>query len=299
MTWNSNNGTGKEGAQNVDCDLLLFLWRWKLLSTAALSARFFSKLKPHSAYKRIQKLRRKSLITAVSDAHGEKFLWSLTRKGFQSITSFLPLLREEGFKSENPEHDFLVSAVHLGDTLFDHASGQDIFSEQELRRVHPDFFPSWVPSSAVHRPDGYWRFGGDSSREAIALEVELSPKKDCDYHAVSKFYGRCLGVRRVVWVCGSETLARRVHSRLLEPEKGAKDQHSFFLVSDFEKLGWGALCKFGFACGENLRSIIGRGVGGEWAELPAKIFCDRRKWQTTFKAYHNTLCSQNSRLTPP
>lgn len=85
---------------------------------------------------------------------------------------------EVGYKSENKEHDFWVTAIHLGDWLYQIPIGSALCSEQQLRRLHRDHYPEWVPKSTDHRPDGWWNIncGRPNNKSLIALEVELSRK---------------------------------------------------------------------------------------------------------------------------
>ena len=100
-----------------DLCLLKFLWRWKLLSTAALTEAFFKDRSPITAYVRLWHLKEANFIQLVSESGGKEFYWCLAPKGFGAIQNSLPDLAELGFKSKNIEHDALVTAVHLGDWL--------------------------------------------------------------------------------------------------------------------------------------------------------------------------------------
>lgn len=279
------SGNSLPYGSNTTKEILMFLWRWKLLSTAALSVRFFPHLMPHSAYKRFAGLRKKELIGMVADPTCQKFLWALTRKGFEVIKHELPLLREEGFKSENQEHDYLVTAIHLGDSILDNADASWVFTEQELRRYDPELYPEWVPKSSLHRCDGLWKIGVGSDRKIFGLEVELSSKRDCDYHLVSKHYSRHTGINGVIWVCPSNAMARRLHRLVRDKDESQEDKHCFFTVPDFQSDGWGASCKFGGQVGKTLREILRKTDGRHWESIPAQLLCDRHKRRTTFEAY--------------
>ncbi len=283
-------------------EILMFLWRWKVASTAALSARFFPDLQPHSAYKRILRLAKNELIAATCDGIGENFLWSLSRKGFEVVKSRLPKLREVGYRSEYPEHDHLVTAVHLGDDLLRPTPAFETWSEQELRRYEIESYPNWVPVSLLHRPDGYWRLRGGREYQAIALEVELSSKKESDYHGIAKFYARHAHVVRVIWLCPTEAMARRLNNFIQESQGVSQNQHSFFLVPDFEKHGWAAVCQVGAEVGVTMRQMLlkasGKPVGNEWDRFPAELFCDLRKRRTKFVEYSTWRKNQKALLTP-
>lgn len=128
-----------------DLKILRYLWRWKVLSTAALTEKFFPERSPITAYTRLWHLQDGNYIRLIPLSDGKRFVWGLDQKGLASIKNQLPDLREIGFKSENVEHDHLVSAIHIGEWLTTTTSDDYFFSEQELRRFHLDQYPEWVP----------------------------------------------------------------------------------------------------------------------------------------------------------
>jgi len=88
--------------------LLHFLWKWKLVSVAALTKKFFPMCSEKTAYNRLLTLRHAGLITLRSDGKGENFICSLDAKGFAGIQEDLQPLAENGYMSEHLGHDFLV-----------------------------------------------------------------------------------------------------------------------------------------------------------------------------------------------
>ncbi len=197
--------------------ILIFLWKWKLVSNAALSSpRFFPHTGAARAYNRLQAMRKANLIEMRCDAKCQNFAWCLTAKGFRAIREFLPALHEEGFRSEHFEHDLLVSAVHLGEWLVAKPHHVKLFTEQELRRVAYADYPSWVPQSPLHRPDGYFGFLGDDAIIPVALEVELNRKSARAYTNVSLIYQDLATIFRVLWLVPSLTTATRIHHKISE-----------------------------------------------------------------------------------
>ncbi len=119
---------------------------------------------------------------------GHKYVWTLSKAGYHSIRGRLPLLKEDGYQSENPGHDLLVTAFHLGEWAFHKPDGVELITEQELRRFQPHCHPTWVPDTDLHRPDGLALVQGPKEKTTIAFEVELSEKSAPDYAHVGRFY---------------------------------------------------------------------------------------------------------------
>lgn len=286
-------------------ELIVFLWKWKISSTAALSAKFFSHLPQHSAYKKLRYLETTGLIQSGRERFSDLVIWTLTREGFESIRNVLPALKQEGFKSEFLDHDRIVTAVHIGDALLNRSLGLELLSEQQLRRYHGDSLPKWVPTSKLHRPDGYWcKTGENGEPKVVSLEVEISSKNDSDYHGIARFYSRHPSIGRVVWVCNNQRFATRLLERLKEGDPKAQHTHSFFILREIEKLGWGAFARVGANTGQTLRSMLvstqdvngvetDRNMAGNRLEdFPVTLLFDFRKSRTNFKAYASWIKSQ-------
>ena len=225
---------------NTTTEILKSLWRWKLLTTAALSAMFFRDLKPHPAYPRLHYLRKKKLIAPVTNPFGQRFLWALTRTGFESIKPDLPPLREEKFRSQNQERDHLVTAILLGDSVLSQSPAESWFTDQELRSYEPKLFPVWVPRSDKHRADGYWKIGNGALQKIFGLEVDPSCNLNADYQSISAYYRLQDGVDGVNWFCGSIAKAEIIHRLVRDADESSQAKHCFFTVADFYRAGWGA-----------------------------------------------------------
>ena len=284
-----------------DMDLLACLWRWKLLSTAALTERYFADRSPITAYTRLWHLRTASYIQLISDSGGRRYAWCLAQKGFAAIQSQLPELLEFGFKSENVEHDHLVSAVHLGDWLRQNPRGAELFTEQELRRYHLDHYPDWVPRTSEHRPDGYWRVLRNGKFITIALEVEINRKRDRFYQQLAHFYERHPQVDRVLWVVTSQLFAESV-SRLLQKEIDARAViHNFALRKDFEKNGWNASIAIGAEQGKPLSFLLDHTPQTSSIPVWTRFLLDTRKCPHKSKGYQSlrTACFSDRHVLPP
>jgi hypothetical protein len=196
---------------------------------------------------------------ALDSTESDSSAWALTRKGFDLIRSDLPRL-VEGFQiPQNRWHDVLVTAIHLGP--YDGKKGDlDFFSEQELRSVDLDSYPSWVPRDNAHRSDGYWKFKLGSREVVAALEVELHQKPATNYHKVAEYYFRSSQVARVVWVVHASWLANFI-LKTMAPVLGAKiGVHNFLLLEDVLKSGWDAKIIEGVEKGKTLSYLLGVNV---------------------------------------
>jgi len=269
----------------IESNLLVFLWRWKMCTTAGLSAQFFPALAPHSAYKRIHSLRQRGYICVITYSLGNSFLWALTRKGFDHVKTMIPPLKDIGFKSECIEHDHVASSFHIGDFILGIPNHIDVFTEQELRRHDDAFYPEWIPRTTLHRPDGYTVIRSDNEDRLIAFEVELSIKKESDYLNLGRFYRRLAGINNVLWLVKSDAIARRLNRLLSESENSKNSIHCFFLRPEFQKSGWGAICKYGGHTGVSIRKLLGTDVGAYWDHDPTMLLLDTRKCRTNFKSY--------------
>lgn len=231
-------------SSEADLPLLHFLWQWKVSTTVALCARFYSKRSLRQGYERLVKLEHGDLIQSLVLGNGTGFVWGLTKRGFSIIRTQLAELRAEGYQSENKEHDLLVSAIHLGEWLTQSPSGAEILSEQELRCFDTSVYPWWVPQTEIHRPDGYWYIPRGDDHSTIALEVELTQKRTADYDKTSVFYDRKSEITKVIWVTKRPSLAGHIHSRMNDAAKH-DDKHNFISLVDFLKNGWQAEIRLG------------------------------------------------------
>lgn len=263
----------------VDRDILLFLWRWKLLSSSAIAARFFPGATSSGANKRLERLRRHNLIYPFNmNSNEAKVLWSLTSKGFREARVRLPELSETGFRSEHPLHDYYVTAIHLGEWLTRIPQGCDLFSEQELRRYSPDNFPGWVPTNTLHRSDGYWKIRLPEGNLVAALEVELNLKTKPKYGVVAQYYKDQPNISRVIWVVETSADARKIRDALKASSPSNIGIHTFILLPDFLSRGWDAPIQYGFEEGRPLSCLLRFDSGETQENSSAFSLLDTRKW---------------------
>jgi len=239
-----------------DFHILEFLWRWKLVTSSALIARFFPDKEIHTAYRRLWTLRRAGYTTLVSLAGERRFAWALTSKGFQLLLPLLPAMKDVGFKAEAPDHDFIASAVHLGGWLNSIPPAAGLFSEQELRRLDPEHYPAWVPRTQLRRPDGYWRVPMGNAAVTIALEVELSRKKASHYEILADFYESQESIYRVVWVVKTQDQIRNIAAAMRRRIQSRALLHCFLWLSDYLDTGWNTTFRAGYERGRTLGALL-------------------------------------------
>lgn len=232
-------------SKEIGVPLVMFLWKWKLVSTAALVKKFFPKHHPYSGYNRLILLKRAGLISFRTNPRGEYYIWSLAKSGFNAIQDLLPALKEEGYASEASTHDWLTTAFHLGEWLVETPSGVETFSEQQLRRIDPEHYPLWVPKDLSHRPDGYWHRSIRGVDRTIALEMEISRKKASEYQGIGSFYGEQSQISRVLWVVRSKKDATEIERQLAKAPGSRTQIHSFVLLKPFLQNGWSAKIEHG------------------------------------------------------
>lgn len=245
--------------QEKELPILVFLWRWKVATTAAVFIRFQPTYgwAPFTAYQRLLKLQAKGFVEAKLVNSRSFAVWTLTRSGFTAIRNSLPILKEEGFASEAPEHDLYVLAAQFGDWL-PKGTVDDVafFTEQELRRQSPETLFSWLPPTTAHRPDGYWYFPNAKPNSLVSLEVEINRKAFADYVGYGNFYNRYKVIESVVWIVQSQSLANKIeeaaHGNLAE----FRDIHNFVLLKDFLESGWQAPIFHGFAVRSTMSAFL-------------------------------------------
>ena len=248
--------------------LLLFLWKWKVSTTAAIIKKFFPNCKGKTAYNRILALRQAGLIQVRSDCGGQKFICALDQKGFDHIRTKLPHADMKAFKSEHMGHDLLVAAFHMGNWLLNTPQGVDFFSEQQLRHTRDEHYPSWVPKSATHRPDGYTRLIMANQPVTVAIEVELSHKTDAEYLRIAEHYDLFRTVARVFWLVPRKATAHTLHSKMKAATRRQPFPHNFVVFEEFQTRGWDS------------QIIIGPDEG------------------KTLSDFYSEVCQQSARLPP-
>jgi hypothetical protein len=272
-----------------DLPLLWFLWRWKLSTVAALTKKFYPTCSEKTAYNRLLALRQGKVIQMRGDSAGQKFICTLDQNGYDALAESLPPLKENGYKSERIGHDFVTTAFQLGEWLLDTPKTVEFFTEQQLRRIHQDAYPKWVPRSDLHRPDGYTRVESGTSQKVFSIEVELSNKRDVDYKNIGDFYNRYRSVTNILWLLPSQHTAHNIHQKMKAAAQNSQDNHSFVLVGDFLINGWESKIVAGCDLGESIRTVMGASPHEKPSMLSGPILTrfllDTRKSPHTSVAY--------------
>lgn len=237
-----------------DLEVLGFLWRWKLASTAALANRFFPGIRAFTAYERLLRLEKKRYIRHVSFRHRGGGAWTLDAQGFRFLLSYLPDMKAKGYRSENPLHDFYATAFHLGEWLTKKAERSLLCSEQELRRLDPDLLPAWVPRSERHRSDGYTVHDSGRGAHLYAFECELSQKSRFRYEETLTFYDSEETIAVVFWLVGSPTIEKAIRGGIATATR--PHLHHFMQLCDFERSGWRAPLAGGVFQGKSLANLF-------------------------------------------
>lgn len=223
-----------------DRKILHFLWKWKLASTAVIHEAIGSPLSPYSTYKTLERLCQNHFVESRRTYEQNFFSWMLTDKGFETIRNSLGDLCEQGYGSENCWHDLNVMAFQLGEWATNQLPIVTHYTEQELRRRPVDNYPSWVPNSKEHRPDGYTRIKTDKKELVLAFEVEIWSKSLSSYESTARFYDLMKKVSRVYWLVGDPHIKEQV----LRAKECIRDKsqnfHLFVDMNEYIRSGWDA-----------------------------------------------------------
>lgn len=255
------------------------LWKWKLLSTAALNLAAYSNRSAEGTYRRLLKLAKMKLIRSIAANTGDSYVWLLESLGFELALKMLPALSEVGYKSENKEHDFWVTAIHLGEWLCQIPQDCDVFSEQQLRRMSLDQYPAWVPRANEHRCDGWWKIGIGKSNDKslIALEVELSRKSPIEYRSAGEFYSTYVLPLQVIWVVRNESDIDYIHRHLASGSKSNCEEQSFLPLSHYSKYQWQSKIVRGKNQGLTLSEILSTSLTQSLPQGASSALLDTRK----------------------
>lgn len=222
---------------------------------STIHRRFYASRDIGTTYKRLWTLDNGGFIRSQFDPTATHCVWVLDKRGFNAIKDGLPMLKEEGYLPSNWGHDLLVSAIHLGDGIYGALPHLEVFTEQQLRRIDPDFYPDWVPKHREYRPDGYWRTTSSTGKRIIVLEVELTQKRDLDYRSVGWKY-EFDESDIVLWVVPRESLARTIKRELDKSDRG-KAEHNFVLLGPIFDKGWQATVFLGSEAGKSINELLG------------------------------------------
>lgn len=241
-----------------DQNLLSCLWRWKLLTTSLIHQAIYKSRSVEMCYRRLLKLEKQKFIESYPSLTREMSVWQLTDKGYQILDFGDKDLDHSGFRSENPEHDFWVTAIQLGAWMDSKPLGVDLFTEQEIRKYETSSFPKWVPHTKQHRPDGWFKvdLNQPNDKSLIALEVEFSKKAPVSYSDVGKFYSSAILVHQVLWFVRSKRDAEYIFEHLKSGSDTKASEHSFILIDHFIQSQYQAQVHLGKDLGKSLIEIL-------------------------------------------
>lgn len=241
-----------------DMNCLWLLWRWKLLTTSAIHQLAYSGRSDYGCYIRLLDLESKDFVISTSSWDQKTIVWHLGDEGYKALSTQFKVPVSSGFRSENKDHDFWVSAIHLGEWIKGTPDKCTNFTEQELRRIEIDSYPSWVPHTKEHRPDGWWKIGIDkhNSESLIALEVEFSKKSPTAYNDVGSFYSNNISVCQVIWVVKSKSDINYILNHLKTGSSTGASEHSFITLDQYIQTQWQSEIVAGKDQGKKLYELL-------------------------------------------
>lgn len=249
-----------------DSDILEFLWKWKLASTATIHEAIGRPNTAYSTYKALERLEKSEFIESITNQKHRFTVWQLAEPGFDAIREDLGELKEEGFLSEYPWHDRNVVAFQLGEWATYRFPMVAHFTEQELRRRPPDYYPEWAPKIGDHRSDGYTRITTDKKSWVLSYEVELSAKSRVIYESVIRFYRAYRSLDRVLWLVGTPYVLSQILAAKTAMRDPQDNYHLFVDLAQYQRQGWDAPvtnCKSEtlFTIREHMRGMAGEICG--------------------------------------
>ena len=265
-----------------DYKCLMFIWQWKLCTTALLKHAIYKEKTYYRTYRRLRDLAKLNFLTALMSTDGNHYVWSLTEKGFEFLESHLPELESHGFKSENRDHDFWVTAIHLGEWINGIPKNCALVSEQQLRRYKLSDYPDWTPRTSSHRPDGWWNInlGKPQNQSLIALEVELSRKTPMRYHKAATYYSNTVKPYQVIWVVANSKDSKCIDDAIKSVSSSRGEEQSFLTIDQYIQNQWQSKIEKGKNQGKTLLEILGKSPESNPKELSGLFPLDTRKCPT-------------------
>ena len=85
-----------------DKEIIYFIWRWKVMTTACIARIYYPGSKSKVAYERLRKLKNAGYLELYVCRENKNKLWVLTPKSFKVVQKLYPEMRQKGFKSRAP-----------------------------------------------------------------------------------------------------------------------------------------------------------------------------------------------------
>ncbi len=262
-----------------DIRCLKFLWKWKLCTTALLKGAVYTQKSNYRTYRRLLDLSKAKLVRTIISNDGNSYLWLLTENGFEFIKDYLPTLKTDGYKSENRDHDFWVTAIHIGEWLDCYPKNCDTFSEQQLRHIDFPNYPDWVPKTSTHRPDGWWNIalGRPQNQSLIALEVELSRKTPHSYKTLGHYYSKTVTPYQVIWIVTNTKEKTFILKYLKEGSASQASEQSFITIDQYIEKQWLSQIEDGKNMGKTIIEILGQSPETSPKQFSGSFPLDTRK----------------------
>jgi hypothetical protein len=269
-----------------DAKILEYIWKWKIASTASIHEAINRPQSEYSTTKVLERLKANGFILDFHHPRERFYVWSLTEFGFAATAQYLGEIAEDGYLSENHRHDRLVQAFQLGEWSTHQNPRVLFFTEQDLRRRGVEYYPSWVPHTTEHRPDGYTRIAGTKRQWTFAFEVELSAKSTQKYEGILRFYKLSAGIDRVFWLVGDPFIKDQILSAKACIKDDSTNYHVFVDLGDYEKNGWDAqvtnersetLFSMREKCQELCGDFMGEMIGTLRGHSSVSVHLDKRK----------------------
>lgn len=222
-----------------DQDILIFIWRHRVVTFEALRTFFYPDLCKKKAHRRLLRLKHGEFVKSGKMDGTRRLVWCLDIRGFKYlVANFLPELKTKTYRPQSPYHDLMVAGALLGPWRLSPPSGVTIITEQELVATEQEILPYELRKKMEHRPDGLWVMGTENEKTAVALEVELSGKTSDRYEQICSFYTGNLFFKYVVWIVADKTLGRRIFYSSRKSGIPREDLHLFIEKQDFIERGW-------------------------------------------------------------
>lgn len=222
-----------------DRDILIFLWRHRISTFAALKYIFYPGVAGDKVYFQLLRLRRGEFVKVEKIDGTKNFVWCLGARGFRYLlANYLPELKTKMYRPQSPFHDLIVAGALLGDWGLEPPSNVDIITEQEISSIEIASLPYDLRKKMEHKPDGLWLIPSGQQNRAVALEVEISAKSAERYEQICAFYSSQIFFEYIVWVVESKALGKKIldcSRRHGMPREGI---HLFIEKKDFVISGW-------------------------------------------------------------
>lgn len=226
----------------ADFEILYFLWRWKMAPTRLIHISCFKNMNVHKVYVKLLRLEKYSFVEILPRPYRDFIAWKLTKKGFQTLKENSDIFRyiesEDGFGSEHPRHDYLVTSFHLGDWCLNQPSNVQLITEQEIRRFSQKSLPDWVPPTSGHRADGYTQITKEQESTITAIEVELNLKTEDDYIKVFKYYSEMREITTVLWLVADAKIMDNLKKFMKIRRVPNQEAHVFVMLDDYIANHW-------------------------------------------------------------